>query len=366
MANPLKSPLSMIAIAAAVATTVQIASGDAPPPLPASAESLPRWLATPPNPWFLLTALVALLAGATVLARRRAAAARREAARRPPPADPRRPFPWSLTPGERKEAERLGLFGGPPPELPDLDDPQVRSAPGLAVAAATREFTLRLVLARRLAAAPGMYDMEREVWDSHIKLGEIEMMARSFVGAMFSFEAALDLVERWATGRAPSGGWHIPMLETHLKLGDAARAIGIHSSMRAHYEHGLRIAEQLAAGAGDAGAWHNLLVVHNKLGDGLAEAGDLTAARRHLEASLDIAERQAAAEPRNVEARRDRFVVEAHFGRLAHAEGDSAEAMRRFDKAEAIIRDLAREAPEQRRFGRDLTWLDDCMRKARG
>ena len=368
MAGILKSlPVAAtIAIGSAVATAVQIRLADSPLRVPESAEGLPTWLVTAPNPWMVLTALLALVAGSAAIARRRRRSLNRApASSEPALTDPPRLFPWSLTSAEREEAQRLGLFGGPAPELPDLTDPQNRMLPNLATAAARQQFTRRIALAERLSAAPGMADLQREVWDGHMKLGELAMMERSLLDAMFSFEAALDAVEKWATTEPAFGGWQIPMLETHLKLGDTAQAIGVHSSARAHYEHGLRVAEKMARSA-EPGSQHNLVVFHNKLGDAALVTGDPAAARRHFEAGLGIAQQRAAEDPAAAEGRRDLAIVTAYFGQLAHVEGDRVTAVRRIEEAEAMIRALVRELPDHARFARDVTWIGDCLRVVRG
>lgn len=371
MASVLKSlPVAWtIAAVSAVATAAQIRLADPPLRLPRSIGSLPDWLISAPNPWPLLTGLLAVLAAWRVAARWAATSARpgsgRPPAGRSQQSDPS--FPCFLQ-GEFEEARRLGLFDDPIPEDPDPSSIQSwRLLPNFEAEVWRQKLARRVVLAEKLSAAfPENPAWPTIISDDLIRLGNIAMAKREWAEAERRFAAALRLAEKLAAADPACAEWQLCLGQTFGLLGELAIARGKESRGRRHFNDGHAVAERMAAAEPANMLYqYNLAASHHNLGKMALKARRLSEARRHIQISLPIFERSAAAYAANPQFQRDLAMCHAGLGRVAELEGNRTEAIRRLGTAEEMLSGVTERFPNYPNYARDLAIVRDERARVR-
>jgi tetratricopeptide (TPR) repeat protein len=370
VAGILKShPVALtIAAVAAVATALQLGLADPPLRPPQGPGDLPRWLIVPPNPWLLLTAVIAILTAWSVLGSSRPASSRKPGPGRDESNRQGSPY---LTPAELAEAMQLGLRGGGATadrDVLDPPDPRTLSLQPGRIEQVRTKLARRLVLAQRLAvASPDDPDCQQELLQSYSKLGDWAQLNGDLDEADRQFRAGLAFAEDLTVADPSRSAWQRWVMTGHIRLGDAALAAGDRPRAWRHFEAALPIAAARAAADPDEPMWQQCLSMCLKQAGSRALAtGDTKLARDHYEASLAIVEAQAAAHPDDAEWQHGLAVIYNSLGQLAFAEEDRSEAARRFRRGESVMAALAERCPDEPRYARELVLLRRNVKLASG
>ena len=161
----------------------------------------------------------------------------------------------------------------------------------------------------RSIADPANTDWQRDLFVTHLKLGDLHMARGEGDAALERYRAGLDIRERLAAADPANTDWQRGLSVSHERLGDLHRARGEGDAALERFRAGLDIRERLVAtDPANTGWQRDLSVSHNRLGDLHRARGEGDAALKRYRAGFDIAERLAATDPTNTEWQRDLIV----------------------------------------------------------
>jgi len=178
----------------------------------------------------------------------------------------------------------------------------------------------------------------------YFRLGDAEYQQGDANGELAYYRKGLEVSEKWVS--ADGGSEAVANLrDCYQQVGNALARMGDLHSARDSFEKAEEVTGKLLSRADvHFERRYNAIGVHNALGDILAAPddpnfGDRVDALRHYQAALNIAESLAAADPKNLNARRNLAICYRRFGMvLTHSK--PMEALAYYEKALPVAQDL--------------------------
>jgi len=178
----------------------------------------------------------------------------------------------------------------------------------------------------------------------YLRLGDAEYQQGNANGELAYYRKGLEVTQKWVS--ADGGSEAIKNLRNcYLQVGAAQARNGDLYNARDSYQKAEEAADKLSNTVDIALAQrHDTIRLHNAFGDILAAPddpnfGDLDGALHRYQAALDLAQGFAAADPRNLNARRNLATCYRRLGMIL-AHGKPAEAVSYYEKALSIAEDL--------------------------
>jgi len=178
----------------------------------------------------------------------------------------------------------------------------------------------------------------------YFRLGDAEYQQGNADGELAYYRKALEVSEKWAS--VDTGSEALKNLrDCYHEVGAAQARTGDLHSARDSYQKAEEAAIKLSNKADAAlGQRYDTISLHNAFGDILAAPddpnfGDRAGALRRYQAALELAQASAAADPKNLNARRTLAICYRRIGMLL-AHGKPAESVGYYEKALPIAEDL--------------------------
>src|SRR5262249_4235530 len=136
-----------------------------------------------------------------------------------------------------------------------------------------------LAITDRLARAdPGNADWQRDLFRSHIRIGDVLRPQGNLPAALDSYQASLTIAGRFAKADPGNADWQRDLSVSYSNIGDVLVQQGDLPAALDCYQASLAIAARLAkADPGNAGWQRDLSVSHVKIGDVLVQQGNMQA-----------------------------------------------------------------------------------------
>lgn len=173
--------------------------------------------------------------------------------------------------------------------------------------AALGEYRKSLSIRETLAdAVPDNADWQRDLSDSHDKIGHVLFAQGEHEAALSEFRKSFGICKTLAAADPGNADWQHALLGRHIDIGRALRAAGDHDGALTEYRQAFVIAKRLTTADPDHVEWQrDLYISHSAIGRALLAQGDRAGAITECLEAFLIAERLTAADPNHALWKRD-------------------------------------------------------------
>ncbi len=206
-----------------------------------------------------------------------------------------------------------------------------------------------------VAKAGNDEEVQRELSDSHMRIGDMHLHRGDATGALDEHRQALRIREAIAAEAPHDIEARRDVAVAMANLGAALVATGDAGAARTYYDRSMELRETLAAERpDDQRLQREVSVASLRIGGQLEETGDADGALAMYEAAVATRERLAALNPDSSRARRDLAIARYFVGRNLLWRGAPDEAAPHLEHYLEVVEQQVRDNPENARARRDL------------
>lgn len=176
---------------------------------------------------------------------------------------------------------------------------------------------------------PDRLEWQRDLAVGHNKRARIQQARGDLAGALATFKAGLDAIERVSNARPDDRQWKQDVAASHQYIGDLQLQLGDLDAARASFDASASIRRELAARPGiDLEAEFAIALSHGRRAGELRARGDLVSSETALATAVHLLDELVAINPSNLQWVHAAFAGMLDLGRLQEEQGRGADAER--------------------------------------
>ncbi len=187
--------------------------------------------------------------------------------------------------------------------------------------------------------------LRRDLADTLLRIGDVQLKAREMNAALASFRRALTIAETLATDLPGDRGARLALASAHYGIADVLRQLGDWPGAVESVTRTLATLEGRTAPSDDLDSRRLAARARKRLGNLHAELGDTARSLELLQQALSLSEALAAEHPVNQGLRNDVAMCYIDLGRTYLGDQRPSDALHSYQRAEAITRSIVAADP---------------------